>query len=205
VAALLLGLAQKTSEADDDRNVVIKAVIINAAVTTILDQAGRPTDPNGGVTVWNPDRGFGRIDALGSYNILKAGRISRDVQSKVTMGWAYSNLSPGIKHVYRIHGRKNTRLVCTLVWNRKVVWNDRRSRGFIDVGELKGVPSRLDFSVAGAGIRLGIPIASEAPHKDNVVKYDAIIPEDGVIVLTVGYGAGDNDALPYGVAFELRS
>jgi hypothetical protein len=204
IAALLLGLADKTPERDDKRNEVIRAVMINATETGILDKAGRPTDPNGGVTVWHSDRGFGRVDALGSYNTLKAGRVSKDKVVEAKMGWAYGGLSSGQEHIYKIRGEKGERFICTLVWNRKVEWVDSRSRGFIDAGELTGVPTSLGLEVKIGGVRKGWPEGDTSGARDNVLKYDIAVPEDGEIAVLVSYGYGDEGATGYGLAFERR-
>ncbi len=204
IAALLLGLTDKTREPDDNRNEVIRAVIINATETGILDKAGRATDPDGGVTVWHSDRGFGRVDALGSYNTLKSGRVSKDKVAVAKMGWAYDGLSSGQEHIYRIGGKKGERFICTLVWNRKVEWVDNRGRGFIDQGELAGVPTSLGLEVRIGGVRKDWPEGDSSGARDNVLKYDITMPEDGEIAVVVSYGYGDEGATGYGLAFERR-
>jgi hypothetical protein len=205
VAALLLGLADKTPEPNDGRNVVIKAVIINSTHTDILDRSGRPTDPNGGVTVWNADRGFGRIDALGAYITLKSGTVHQDLATRLTQGWAYGALGPKAEHTYKIEGRKGQRLVCTVVWNRKVLWNDNRSRGFIDPGELRGVVTKLGAALSAPGLWRDSDEPGAAKPNDNVVKFDVQVPESGQITLKIRYMRGDGTPIPYGMAFMLAS
>jgi hypothetical protein len=205
VAALLLGLADKTPEPNDDRNVVIKAVIINSADTGILDKMGRPTDPNGGVMVWHPDRGFGRIDAVRSYNTLKAGRIKKDAVASPAKGWAYDSLAPGQEHRYRILCDKKGRLRVTLVWNRQVVWDDRRSIGFIDPGELKGFLPKLKIEVLGpSGKALRVPEGSGPSPKDNTIVIVSSVVEPGEYVVQVWNTESYGLAVPYGCAIELR-
>jgi hypothetical protein len=204
VAVLLLGLADKTPEPNDDRNVVIKAVMINTAHTDILDKAGRPTDPSGGVTVWNADRGFGRIDALSSYNALKAGPVARDVPATQPEGWAYASLGPKVEHIHRFKATKGARFVCTVVWNRKVIWNDVRSRNFIDPGELQGVPTMLGVSISAPGLQRDSAEPGVASANDNVVKFDTVIAEDGQVTLKIKYDRGDGALVPYAIAFSKK-
>jgi hypothetical protein len=205
VAALLLGLADKTPEPNDDRNVVIKAVIINSADTGILDKAGRPTDPNGGVTVWHPDRGFGRINALRSYNVLKAGRIPKSTGASPSKGWVYDSLAPGLEHKYRVFCGKKGRLHTTLVWNRQVVWEDRKNIGFIDPGELKGTLPKLKIEVLGpSGKKLWLPEESSPSPKDNTVVVVLSVTEPGEYTIRVWNSDSYGEATPYGCAIELR-
>jgi hypothetical protein len=203
VAALLLELAGKTPEPNDSRNVVIKAAIINATRTDVLDKYGRPTDPNGGVTIWNNDRGFGRIDALESYNTLKAGPTAKNVVQTRSSGWAYADLAPRGEDIYKIQARKGDNLICTLAWNRKVLWNDDRSRGFIDPGELMSVPTKLGLAVTGPGVKMDSLEPVPAASNDNVAKFSVPVRQDGVMILRVRYAKGDGP-VPYGLAFRLR-
>jgi len=201
VAALLLGLADRTPEPNDARNVVVKAVVINAANTAVLDKAGVPTETNGGADIWHPDRGFGRIDTLRSYNLLKSGRVVPDKAIGVFSGWAYEALSAGQEHVYRIGCRQGDRLLCTLVWNRPVRWTDARGRGFIDTGELEGLYVSLTLSITAPGA--GTAAQSNANRRDNVVKETVMIQRDGEARVRVSCLADSGERVPYGLAFEV--
>jgi hypothetical protein len=204
VAALLLGLADKTAEPNDDTNAVIKAVIINSVDTDILDKAGKPTDPNGGVTVWNRDRGFGRVNAMRAYETLKAGRIGKGIPFSPGKGWAYGVLPPEAEQKYSIRWSGKGRLRCTLVWNRQVKWRDDRGRDFIDPGELTGRLPDLRLEVTGPS---GKPIGRQndsRSRKDNVVVVDLSDVEAGQITIRVWNNDTYGTSVPYGCAIEAR-
>ena len=67
VAALLLGLADDTNDPNDGHNEVIRAVIVNSTFPNIKDKFGNPTNPADPNKTWDPNRGYGRIDALRAY------------------------------------------------------------------------------------------------------------------------------------------
>jgi hypothetical protein len=203
VAALLVALADKTPEPNDNRNVVIKAAIINTTHTNVFDKGGRPTDPNEGVLVWHPDRGFGRVDALAACNIIKAGPFRRNTVVNLTQGWTYDAVGPKTEHIYKIAARKGQRLACTVTWNRKVLWHDDRSRGFVDRGELQAVSTKLAVSISGAGLFRTSTEPDISKPNDNVVKFDIIIPQDGQFTLSIKYSKGDGSSIPYAAAITI--
>ncbi|MBL7215677.1 MAG: S8 family serine peptidase, partial [Phycisphaerae bacterium] len=116
VAALLLETAGKTPVEDDDRSEVIKAVMVNGTFVDLADKNGRSRYSTDAVSTWNPDYGYGRLDALRAYHTLKAGRVEQDKPAQQQMGWAYDTMGANSEHVYRLTGRKNQRLVITVTW-----------------------------------------------------------------------------------------
>lgn len=203
VAALLVELAERDNEPNNERNVVIKAAMINSTCTRLLDKTGRQTDPNNGVTVWNPDRGFGRVDALAAWNIISAGAIHRVQVTKLAQGWAYDSVGQGGSHIYKIEAKKGEHFVCTVVWNRKVVWNDRASHGFIDPGELKAVPTTLTVAMSAPGVHKDNSQLDVARPNDNVAKFDMVFAQSGQVTIEVGGLRGDDTPTPYGLAFSI--
>ncbi|MCE5340095.1 MAG: S8 family serine peptidase [Planctomycetaceae bacterium] len=120
IAALLLQYTNSTPDPCDNRNTVIKAVIVNSTFPNIKTKYGIATNP--AVNVWDPNRGYGRIDALAAYETLSAGRISKGVpvSNQKQSGWAYDSMTGRQTDTYLISAEKNERLVLTVTWNRKI-------------------------------------------------------------------------------------
>lgn len=125
VAALLLEYADSTTEPNDGRNEVIKAVIVNSTFPNIDNKAGNPTYPADPNNTWHPQRGYGRIDAYRAYLTLSAGKVAAGTPINSTSGWAYNTLSDSQTHTYFINAQRRERLVLTVTWNR-VVTRDRK-------------------------------------------------------------------------------
>jgi hypothetical protein len=92
-----------------------------------------------------------------------------------------------------------------VVWNRKVLWNDKAAHGFIDPGELRAVPTLLSVTLSAPGLWRDSAQLDVAKPNDNVVKFDIRIPENGQITLKIRYMRGDSTPIPYGMAFMLAS
>ncbi len=120
VAALLLGLADDTTEPDDDENEVIKAVIVNSTFPNINDRNNNPTYPADPCNVWHSQRGYGRLDALRAYNLLNSGKVTAGPVISQQKGWAYETMNNNGNRSYFIEGSRNHRLVVTVTWNRRI-------------------------------------------------------------------------------------
>jgi hypothetical protein len=189
VAALLLQYANQTTESHDGNNVVIKAVIVNSTFPNIKDKQGHSTDP----TVWDPNRGYGRIDALRAYQTLSSAKVSKSTTITSSAGWAYDTMSSSATHTYIIRGKRNKRLVFTVTWNRKINYN--KSTGIYSVD----TPLfNIDLTVKDP---CGNTIYSETNTKDNLEKIDMLLPADGNY--TVSLHNTTTKSRTYGLAFEL--
>lgn len=210
VAAVLLSYANESAEQNDDRNEVIKAVIVNSAFPNILDKSGNETidrsDPNWPLEIeaWNTDRGYGRIDALCAYEILSNPGITT-TQSK---GWTYDSVASGQPDSYTIKGAKKKRLVVTLTWNRRVEWTDAQTNwrqtgyGIMELDEMDTFLANLDLEIYDPN---GIPVIPDpSPYsvKDNLEKYDLLLAKTGNYEIRV-VNQSDNESANYALAFEL--
>ena len=203
VAALLISFANNTGEPNDGHNEVIKAVIVNSVFPNIDDKAGSSTNPADVNNVWNADRGYGRLDALRAWQILSADRIEHNVATATNKGWAYESLSAGQDHNYTIEGIKNERLVATLTWNRRIIWNDKQypssGRGIIEDGELVGYLADLDVEIRDPN---GVLLNSNPSTIDNLEKIDLLLTKSGTYEIKVA-NQSTNESADYALAFEL--
>jgi hypothetical protein len=192
VAALLLGAADETSEADDDRSEVIKAVIVNSAFPNINDKGNNPTNPADPNNTWHGDRGYGRIDALRAYELLSAEQVTEGGDITPPKGWAYDTMTGYEQHTYSVLGTKNHRLVLTVTWHRQItktgpIYNEEGAPKF-----------NLDLTIMDPN---GIVIFSEANTLDNLEKVDLLLAKDGMYEITLDNTTGKSR--DYGLAFEL--
>lgn len=192
VAALLLEAAAKSPTENDDRSEVIKAITINTADPTVFFSQLERANPASSIAMWNPDSGYGKLNALAAYETLKAGPIHKAALSEKQMGWAYDRIQAKETHEYQIQAIKGKRLVITVTWHRKL--NKRRNkyaedaeRFYLDLKLLSPTGKILAFETAGA---------------NNLFKTDYLFKEDGscTIVLKNPTAAENRD---YGMAFKL--
>jgi hypothetical protein len=192
VAALLLEYANGTSEPADGHNVVIKAVIVNSTFPNIQAKNGMPTYPANPANVWDPNRGYGRIDALRAYQTLSAGRVNKGATAITSRtGWAYDTLGSST-HTYCIKGEKKERLVFTVTWNRMATktfstyYDETLTRFNIDV---------IVRNSSGG-------IISETDDVNNLGKIDLLLPADGNYTVSLSNNT-PTKSRAYGLAFEL--
>ncbi|MBN1457548.1 MAG: S8 family serine peptidase [Sedimentisphaerales bacterium] len=187
VAALLLELADNTPESNDNKNVVLKAVIVNSTYPNINDKDDNPTTG----LVWHSQRGYGRLDALRAYELLNSGKISKGVIVNQPKGWAYASMTLNYQNdTYLITGKKNQILLLTAVWNRKIT-----KSGSIYSAE---TGFNIDVSVEDP---LGSVIFSETDSLNNLEKAELLLDMDGVYEINIkNKTIIDRD---YGLAFEL--
>ena len=205
VAAVLLSYANSTSDTDDNQNVVIKAVIVNSAFPNIRDKTGTSTvdqlesEPD---WPWNEDRGYGRLDAKRAYDTLISPKIVPGVSTGNPSGWAYDAVASGQQDNFTVSGLKNERLLVTLTWNRRVVWDDQQrgpGSGIIEEGELEGFLANLDLAIYDPDGLLISPVSSTV---DNLEKVDLLLTKTGDYEIRVVNQSGSESA-NYGLAFEL--
>ena len=193
VAALLVSSADKTPEPDDDRNEVIRAVIVNSTFPNIDDKAGNSTNPAEAGNVWHRDRGYGRLDALRAYELLGSGRIEQGHDTTQRRGWAFGTIDMYERQRYRVSAKKWDRLVLTVTWNRRIN----------KVGSRYSQETPPKFNLA---LRVKDPgqmvVFSETDTLNNLKKIDVLLEQDGVYEIEV-----ENTSIKrtrnYGLAYEL--
>jgi len=208
VAALLLGLADDSGEPNDGYNEVIKAVIVNSTFPNILDELGNPTNPADPNNTWDPNRGYGRIDALRAYETLAADRIHNGQETDELKGWAFDTVDPNGHpndvHNYKISTLKGERLLVTLTWNRRVEWTDKNQNGKINTDELEPNLANLDLIVYEPNN--SEPIFSESIYNlepnDNLEKCDLSVNKTGDYTVKV-INKSATETVSYGLAFEV--
>lgn len=198
IAALLLQYAKSTTDTDDEKNIVIKAAIVNSTMPNIRDKSGSFTDPAN--RVWDPNRGYGRIDALKAYQTLSAGRIIKDMLSTSAKGWAYDTMNQGETHSYFITGKKNQRLLVTVTWNRAIAktWsNKNRSYDYNEPLPL----FKMDMFINKADDE---NIFYLEGNNNNLEKADFILPVDGNYAVVLSNTTNEpGKSRDYALAFEL--
>jgi len=192
VAAVLLSYADTTTEPDDGKSEVIKAVIVNSTFPNILAKNGSWTDPAN--TTWHPERGYGRLDTLRAYQTLAAGKV---VPGSLTQqkGWAYRSFKEknAFTEQYAISGSKNQRLITTLTWHRKV------SQSLIPES------NSLNISLTIYDPQ-GQQVISLTGGKDNLRKADILLQQDGIYEVRISKSSilwGQATTRYYALAFEL--
>lgn len=191
-AALLLELAARSDVQNDDRSEVIKAVIVNSTATDLLNKKGMPVRPDGAVSAWDADSGYGRINALKACQTLAAGPLVRDQQNTNKRGWAYGVMQKNDEHVYPVEIEKGRRLVLTATWHRKLT-----KAGSLFLAE--ATPFKLDVKVIDPE---GKTVVFETAGANNLIKTDCPANTTGTykIVLRNATWADNRD---YGMAFEI--
>ncbi|MBN1391607.1 MAG: S8 family serine peptidase [Sedimentisphaerales bacterium] len=206
VAALLLGLADDTTDLDDNRDEIIRAVIVNSAFPNINDRAGDSTNPADINNTWNPYRGYGRVDALRAYQLLGSNRLSDGASTSEQKGWAFDTITPLQQHTYSVYAPSRSRLVATLAWNRRVQWLDKPPyNGRINEGELASYLADLDLRIYEPN-NPGDPIFSKTAFgydpNDNLIKCDILLTVTGQYAVRV-VNSSTGETADYGLAFEL--
>jgi len=190
VAALLISLADETANQYDHLNEVIRAVIVNSAFPNINDEDGLGTNP--ATTVWNKDRGYGRLDALRAHLLLSSPQVNPGTTTQ-SKGWAYEIMTEESQtdHYY-ITAQKDQRLVLTATWNRKV--NKNGSHYSEESSRLN-----LDLQVIGPFSQI---LFEEDSVSDNLEKVDILLPNDGTYEIILEKTTDHTDR-GYAMAFEL--
>ena len=197
VAALLLSLADETPDPNDNKNEVIRAVIVNSTFPNINDRDNNSTNPADPNNVWHSQRGYGRIDAFRAYQLLGAEPVPIDANITGQKGWAYKTIGrngqPEGIDTYRIAGLKNHRLALTVTWNRRININGSTYT--------EEAPPRfnLDLTILDPN---GQTLFSETDSVDNMEKVDLILPAAGVYEISLTNTSSKQDRA-YGLAFEL--
>jgi hypothetical protein len=194
VAALLLGLADDSSEPDDGHNEVIRAVIVNSTFPNIKDKSGDPTNPADPNNTWHPDRGYGRIDALRAYQLLNTAAISEGVETTQEKGWAYATMTSNYEEdSYLIYGEKNERFVLTATWNRLI------TKDIHGMYNEEGAPKfNIDLTIKDPN---GETIFSETDTLNNLIKVDLPLSKNGVYEIILENTTTKDRS--YALAFEL--
>ncbi|MHC4386450.1 MAG: hypothetical protein ACYSUG_05600, partial [Planctomycetota bacterium] len=140
--------------------------------------------------------------ALRAYDILSNPGITI-TQSK---GWAYDSIAPDQENSYLIKGFKNERLVVTLTWNRRVVWNDQsdpEDPGYdiIEYDELEAFLADLDLEIYYQD-DYNNPITPKFSDIDNLEKFDLLLTKTGDYRIKV-VNPFDSESSNYALAFEL--
>lgn len=193
VAALLLGLADDSSEPNDGHNEVIKAVIVNSTFPNIKDKSGNSTDPADPNNTWHSDRGYGRLDALRAYELLDSNQVFTDVNITEEKGWAYATMTSEEEDSYLIYGEKNERLVLTVTWNRLITESPP------GVYNEEGAPKfGLELTIKDPN---GQTIITEPNKPNNLQKVDLLLAGDGVYEVVLENTTTKSRS--YALAFEV--
>ena len=192
VAALLLEAAAKSPVENDNKSEVIKAVIINAADPIESGTKSLLKNPTDSITHWQPDSGYGKLNALNSYETLMAGPVVQNTPSQQNKGWAYGIMDKNQTHEYQIQGEKGQRLVVTITWHRKLQnigkqYFQEPIRFYLDLKILSPTDKLVVFESAGA---------------NNLIKVDHYLTEEGLYTLALKNPTLVKDR-DYGMAFEV--
>jgi len=194
LAALLLGLADDTPDPNDSQDEVIRAVIVNSTFPNIDDKSGSSTNPADPNNVWDPNRGYGRIDALRAYELLDSNQVSTDVNITEEKGWAFNTIAASQQHTYTIQASKRHRLIATLTWDRRVEWTDTLHPYLADLDLRIYEPNDANpvFSKQAGGF----------DPNDNLIKCDILLTDSGQYTLRV-VNNSTGETAHYGFAYEL--
>jgi hypothetical protein len=205
-AALLLGLADQTPEPNDNRNEVIKAVLVNSAMPNVNDKNNASTNPADSNNTWQADRGYGRLDCLRAYQMLDTNEVEPNTLITQSRGWGYGQLTQGQSGVYTISVTDRCRLIATLTWHRRMTWTDWTPNGRIDQGELSANFANLDMKVFAPAEPNAI--FSKAlfgfNNNDNLVKCDLLILSPGNYTISIENNSTNGEPANYGFAFDLH-
>jgi hypothetical protein len=193
-AALLLEAAARNPAANDDRSEVLKAVMVNTTTSGLMDKKGRSAGQTDSLSVWSPDCGYGKLNAMKAYQTLEAGPIVPEQPFRQRLGWAFGIMPASGQHSYQLEAEKNQRLVFTVTWHRKL---NKVTTLLIE----EPVRFSLDVKVLSPSGRM---VIFETAGRNNLIKTDCRIEETGTyqIILRNPTTAGQRD---YGMAFELVS
>jgi hypothetical protein len=172
VAALLVQYAKTTTaESDDNKSAVIKAVMVNSTFPNIKTKTGQITTGQ----TWNAQRGYGRVDALRAYQLLKRPKVANNTTLTQTAGWSYQYVSQSNQvDTYWINGNKNQRLVLTVTWHRAV---RRVGPSSSSVYEDETTPKfNLNLNIYDPQNNL---LFSDADTLNNLRKADIVLPGQG--------------------------
>jgi hypothetical protein len=206
-AALLLGLADQTSEPNDNNAVVISAVLVNSTMPNVNDKNNASTRPADSNNTWQADRGYGRLDCLRAYQTLDTNEVEPNTIISQTRGWGCGRLTQGLFNVYTINLATRCRLIATLAWNRRIQWPDVPPKnGIIDYGELSAKLADLDILIYEPNEPNAIFSKALFGYNDNdnLVKCDLLILTPGVYTIRIENNSTNGEAADYGLAFDLH-
>jgi hypothetical protein len=189
VAALLIQYANTTTDTNDNKSAVIKAVMVNSTFPNIKTKTGLVTTGQ----TWNAQRGYGRVDALRAYNELKQPKLAAGGSTTHTAGWNYQNITSNATHTYSIYGHKNQRLLVTVTWHRKV--SKTLQTGY----SAESAPFNVNLSIYDPQ---SVLLFSDADTADNLRKADIVLPADGYYQVRA-VNSSTRNSRSYAMAFEL--
>jgi hypothetical protein len=190
VAALLVQYANQSTETDDGKSEVIKAVIVNSAFPNVQDKSNVLTTGQ----LWHPQRGYGRIDALRALQLLSQPKVTYSIDITQAAGWAYTTIGRNLTHIYQIYGTQNSRLAITLTWHRLVTKNS-----FTGIYSDESSPFNLNLSIVDPNGNL---IISDSGTLDNLRRADILLPIDGVYQVQIANTTNIRNR-DYAMAFEV--
>jgi len=194
VAALMVALANKTPDPNNNQNEVIKAVIVNSTFGNINDRDNNPTNPADPNNTWHAQRGYGRINALRAYELLGVPEIRPDSNTVQLKGWAYGTITEAYEqHSWFVNGSKNHRMVATVTWNRLI---DHNGSEYIEEPQPK---FSLDLTIIDPN---GRTLFAETDTINNLKKADIILPGNSIYQISLESTTPGNNR-SYGFAFEL--
>ena len=202
VTALLLQYANGSTETNDGKSVVIKAVMVNTTFPNIRTRHKPPTEISVETTgqLWNAQRGYGRVDALRAYDVLSQPKVTTGTNITQSAGWAYKSIGSNQLHTYRIYGYKNERLTLTVTWHRAVTRSG--SNPNYNYSDESSPKLNLDLSISDPNGNSVFSETYDPDYPDNLRKADVLLPKDGFYEVHVTNTTTKNNRY-YGLAFEL--
>jgi hypothetical protein len=193
-AALLLGLADTTAGPNDNNSVVIKAVLVNAAMPNVNNKAGVSTNPADSNNTWQADRGYGQLDCLRAYQTLDTNEVEPGTIITQDRGWGYGKIAKGQSNTYTIHIAQRCRLIATTTWQRRVDSNLTAYLANLDMTVYSPYEPNAIFSKAQFGY----------DESDNLIKCDLLILTPGNYTIKISNNSTTSETANYGFAFELH-
>ncbi len=195
LAALLMDLADNSSPQDDDQHLVIKAAMINSAVSQIKTKQGQSS-----ADVYHNHRGFGRLDGLAAHQILSFGQLSPG-QSISQGRWAYQGLEPQGADDYSLPLLAGQTIVATVCWDRPVSWQDKPPfNGLIGSNELSAdTLADLDMDLYEPGQQISF---QSQDHQNNTEKLKFLVTASGTYTLRIENN-DSSQTVDYGLAMDL--
>ena len=166
--------------------------MVNSTFVELTDKNGGTSASVNAVSTWNPDYGYGRLDAWRAYQTLLAGQIIQDKLTQRRMGWAYDTMPQNSEHVYRLSGHQNQQLVTTVTWHRKLI--QLSSARFLDAPAFY-----LNLKIISPA---GKVMVFEIGDQNNLMKTDYLLSEDGEYKIVL-QNPTQTDGRDYGMAFEF--
>lgn len=186
-AALLLDYAYTSAEPHDHHNQVIRAVMTATTFPNVNDKQGNVTTGE----IFHPQRGYGRVNAGHSFDILSSPRVGKQTSVSGKKGWSYEHIYRSQTHSYFIPIQDKQRLILALAWNRRV----QRSGQTFTTGL-----ADLEFQLYAAGNPF--PLYVKKVTGNNLLKIDLQFLQDKTYIIKI-INRSYTEETDYGMAFYI--